>query len=166
MGKKIRTAVYPGTFDPLTNGHVSLVLRGLDVFDEIVVAVALHSPKDPLFDLEHRVCMAKEVFSTYKGVRVAPFEGLLVDYVKEQNAVAILRGMRAVADFEYEFQMALMNRRLERNIQTVFLMTDYKWLYISSTLIKDVARLGGDINGLVPKVVEKELYSKFSQTRP
>jgi pantetheine-phosphate adenylyltransferase len=163
MEKKLKTAVYPGTFDPLTNGHMSLVLRGLDIFDEIVVGVALHSPKDPLFNLEERVKMTRKAFTKYPRVRVEPFEGLLVDYVISQKAVAILRGMRAVADFEYEFQMALMNRRLDRNIQTVFLMTDYKWLYISSTLIKDVARLGGDINGLVPPNIEQDLYRKYGR---
>ncbi|WP_028574510.1 pantetheine-phosphate adenylyltransferase [Desulfonatronovibrio hydrogenovorans] len=161
MGKNIKSAVYPGTFDPLTNGHVSLVLRGLDIFDEIIVAVALHSPKNPLFSLEERVEMASSAFNGRPGVKVEPFEGLLVDYVRTQRAGAILRGMRAVADFEYEFQMALMNRRLDRNIQTVFLMTDYKWLYISSTIIKDVAKLGGDIKGLVPPEVEKKLYQKY-----
>lgn len=161
MEKKLRKAVYPGTFDPLTNGHVSLILRGLDIFDEIIVGVALHSSKNPLFDLDERVDMAREVFKDEERIRVEPFKGLLMDYVREKNAVAILRGMRAVADFEYEFQMALMNRRLDRNIQTVFLMTEYKWLYISSTIIKDVARLGGNINGLVPDSVEKELSKKF-----
>lgn len=163
MGKNLKTAVYPGTFDPLTNGHVSLVKRGLDIFDEIVVGVALHSPKDPLFNLEERVKMTARAFIDQSRVRVEPFEGLLVDYVRSQKAVAILRGMRAVADFEYEFQMALMNRRLDRNIQTAFLMTDYKWLYISSTLIKDVARLGGDIRGLVPPNIEEELLKKFGR---
>ncbi|MFO7728125.1 MAG: pantetheine-phosphate adenylyltransferase [Desulfonatronovibrio sp.] len=161
MGKNIKTAVYPGTFDPFTNGHVSLVMRALDIFDEIIVGVALHTPKVPLFNLEERVWLTRKSFNGDPRIRVEPFEGLLVDYVRKQNAGAILRGMRAVADFEYEFQMALMNRRLDRNIQTVFLMTDYKWLYISSTIIKDVARLGGDIKGLVPAVVEKELYKKF-----
>jgi len=163
MEKNLKTAVYPGTFDPLTNGHVSLVKRGLDIFDEIVIGVALHSPKDPLFNLEERVRMTARAFIDQSRVRVEPFEGLLVDYVRTQKAVAILRGMRAVADFEYEFQMALMNRRLDRNIQTAFLMTDYKWLYISSTLIKDVARLGGDINGLVPPNIEEELLKKFGR---
>ncbi|EFI35655.1 pantetheine-phosphate adenylyltransferase [Desulfonatronospira thiodismutans ASO3-1] len=160
MAKDKLTAVYPGTFDPLTNGHVSLVKRGLDIFDEIVVAVALHSPKNPLFSLQERVDMVQKAFEPFPGVVGEPFEGLLIDYVRRKNAKAILRGMRAVADFEYEFQMALMNRRLDRGIQTIFLMTDYKWLYISSTLIKDVARLGGDITGLVPENVRLELLKK------
>jgi len=156
-------AVYPGTFDPLTNGHVSLVKRGLDIFDEIILAVALQTPKVPLFSLSERVEMASRTFENFDRVLVEPFEGLLIDYVRSKGAKAILRGMRAVADFEYEFQMALMNRRLARNIQTVFLMTDYKWLYISSTLIKDVARLGGDIQGVVPDNVLKGLYRKFGR---
>ncbi|MCA1743960.1 MAG: pantetheine-phosphate adenylyltransferase [Desulfonatronovibrio sp.] len=164
MEKKMRIAVYPGTFDPLTNGHVSLIVRGLDIFDEIIVGVALHSSKNTLFDLDERVQMTREIFEDNHRIRVEPFKGLLMDYVREKKAVAILRGMRAVADFEYEFQMALMNRRLDRNIQTVFLMTEYKWLYISSTIIKDVARLGGNINGLVPLNVEKELNKKFKKS--
>lgn len=163
MENKLKIAVYPGTFDPLTNGHVSLILRGLDIFDEIIVGVALHSSKNPLFDLDERVRMTREVFKNDEKIKVEPFKGLLMDYVREKRAVAILRGMRAVADFEYEFQMALMNRRLDRSIQTVFLMTEYKWLYISSTIIKDVARLGGNIKGLVPANIERELCKKFNQ---
>lgn len=158
-----KIAVYPGTFDPLTNGHVSLVKRGLKIFDEVIVAVALHSPKKPLFSLEERVNLAKEVFASCPKVRVESFSGLLIDYVRQKEAVAILRGLRAVSDFEYEFQMALMNRKLSREIQTVFLMTDYKWLYISSTIVKEVASLGGDINGLVPEVVKKALYLKYGR---
>ncbi len=161
MEKKIHIAIYPGTFDPLTNGHVSLIRRGLDVFGRVVVAIAYHSPKDPVFSLEERVQMAKEVFAEDKRVEVEPFTGLLIDYARKKNASAILRGLRAVSDFEYEFQMALMNRRLERDIQTVFMMTDYKWLYISSTIIKDVAKLGGDIHGLVPDNVEKQLLAHY-----
>ena len=163
MEKSKLIAVYPGTFDPLTNGHISLVKRGLDIFDEIILAVALQTPKVPLFNLSERVEMASRTFDDFDRVEVEPFEGLLIDYVRSKGAKAILRGMRAVADFEYEFQMALMNRRLARNIQTVFLMTDYKWLYISSTLIKDVARLGGDIQGVVPENVLMELYRKFGR---
>ncbi len=161
MDKNKLIAVYPGTFDPLTNGHLSVVKRGLDIFDEIVVAVALHTPKTPLFSLQERVDMADEAFADNPRVWAESFEGLLIDYARSKQAKAILRGMRAVADFEHEFQMALMNRRLDRGIQTIFLMTDYKWLYTSSTLIKDVARLGGDIQGLVPENIRKELYKKF-----
>ncbi len=160
MAKDKLIAVCPGTFDPLTNGHVSLVKRGLDIFDEILVAVALHSPKNPLFSLQERVDMVQKAFEHFPAVTGEPFEGLLIEYVRRKKAKAILRGMRAVADFEHEFQMALMNRRLDREIQTVFLMTDYKWFYISSTLIKDVARLGGDITGLVPENVRLKILKK------
>ncbi|WP_291323267.1 pantetheine-phosphate adenylyltransferase [Desulfonatronospira sp.] len=165
MGKNKLIAVYPGTFDPLTNGHVSLVKRGLEIFDEIVVAVALHTPKQPVFSLQERVDMVRNAFKPFPAVKAEPFEGLLIDYVRSKNAKAILRGMRAVADFEYEFQMALMNRRLDRDIQTIFFMTDYKWLYISSTLIKDVARLGGDITGLVPENIKIELYKHYQEQK-
>ncbi|WP_457570658.1 pantetheine-phosphate adenylyltransferase [Desulfovulcanus sp.] len=163
MGKERRIAIYPGTFDPLTNGHVSLVKRGLNLFDLIIVAIAYDSPKDTLFTLEERVDMAREVFAGRPEVRVESFDGLLIEYARKKHAKAVLRGLRAVSDFEYEFQMALMNRRLDHNIQTVFLMTDYKWLYISSTIIKDVAKLGGDIHGLVPEVVEKKLLERFGR---
>ncbi len=163
MEKDIHIAIYPGTFDPMTNGHVSLIRRGLEIFGRVVVAVAYHSPKDPLFSLEERVAMAREVFSKDKRIIVEPFSGLLIDYAQKKNASAILRGLRAVSDFEHEFQMALMNRRLDREIQTVFMMTDYKWLYISSTIIKDVAKLGGDIHGLVPENVENQLLQKYGK---
>ncbi|MBT8763016.1 pantetheine-phosphate adenylyltransferase [Desulfohalobiaceae bacterium Ax17] len=163
MGKEKRVAIYPGTFDPLTNGHFCLVDRGLDIFDQIIVAVAHDSPKNPLFTLEERVEMAKEVFAGEPRIIVEPFAGLLIDYARKKKAKAILRGLRAVSDFEYEFQMALMNRKLDPMIQTVFLMTDYRWLYISSTIIKDVAKLGGNIHGLVPEVVEKKLLERFGK---
>lgn len=156
------TAIYPGTFDPLTMGHVSLVKRGLDVFDRIVVAVALRTPKKPLFTIEERVVMAAQVFADNPRVEVEAFDGLLVDYAHRRGARAILRGLRAVSDFEFEFQLALMNRKLKRDIQTVFLMTDYKWLYISSTIIKEAAALGGNIKGLVPEAVVPHLYAKFA----
>jgi pantetheine-phosphate adenylyltransferase len=138
-----KVAVYPGTFDPLTNGHVSLIRRGLDIFDRIIVAVAQDTPKIPLFTLEERVAMAAEAFAGEPRVVAEPFAGLLVNYVERKGASAILRGLRAVSDFEYEFQMALMNRRLNRRVQTIFLMTDYKWLYISSTIIKEAAGTAG-----------------------
>lgn len=151
MGQKIeRIAVYPGSFDPFTNGHLSLVRRGLEVFDRVIVAVARDSGKKPMFSLDERVEMIRDVFRGQLRVEVEGFSGLLVDYVPSKGANTILRGMRAVSDFEYEFQMALMNRKLKPSIHTVFMMTDYRWLYISSTIIKDVARLGGEIEGLVP----------------
>ncbi|MDO4767618.1 MAG: pantetheine-phosphate adenylyltransferase [Pseudomonadota bacterium] len=152
MAQRIeRAAVYPGTFDPFTNGHLSIVRRGLEVFDRVVVAVAMDSGKNPLFSLEERVDMIRETFRGQHRVEVEGFSGLLVDYVPGKGANTILRGLRAVSDFEYEFQMALMNRKIKPSIHTVFMMTDYRWLYISSTIIKDVARLGGSIEGLVPE---------------
>jgi pantetheine-phosphate adenylyltransferase len=156
-----KVAVYPGTFDPLTNGHVSLIRRGLDIFDRIIVAVAQDTPKIPLFTLEERVAMAAEAFAGEPRVVAEPFAGLLVNYVERKGASAILRGLRAVSDFEYEFQMALMNRRLNRRVQTIFLMTDYKWLYISSTIIKEAARYGGDVSGLVPENVLSRLSERL-----
>jgi len=159
-----RTAIYPGTFDPLTNGHLSLIRRGRDLFDEIVVAVAAETPKQPLFTLEERVQLAREALGNSKsGIVVEPFDGLLVDYVAKRGARILLRGLRAVSDFEYEFQLALMNRKLRREIQTVFLMTDYQWLYISSTIVKAAASLGGDVHGLVPECVERSLQKKYAR---
>lgn len=158
---KPRIAVYPGTFDPLTYGHVNLVRRGKEIFDAIVVAVADQTSKVPLFSLEERVSMAREALRGDAGITVEPFSGLLVDYAARIGAQAILRGLRAVSDFEYEFQLALMNRRLCRPIQTVFLMTDYRWLYISSTIVKAVAGSGGDVEGLVPANVLQRLRAKY-----
>ncbi|HDQ39594.1 MAG TPA: pantetheine-phosphate adenylyltransferase [Desulfonatronum sp.] len=157
---KKRIAVYPGTFDPLTNGHISLIRRGLEVFDQIIVAVAHDTPKIPMFSLDERVAMINEVFAPEPRVVTEVFEGLLVNYVRSRGARVILRGLRAVSDFEYEFQLALMNRRLDRGLQTMFLMTDYKWLFISSTIIKEAARLNGDVQGLVPEPVLRRLRKK------
>ncbi len=156
------SAIYPGTFDPLTNGHLSLVRRGLDVFDTIVVAVAKDSPKNRMFSLEERQDRAREIFKNDPRVIVESFDGLLVEYARRRGARAILRGLRAVSDFEYEFQMALMNRRMNRTIQTVFLMTDYKGMFLSSTLIKEVVQLGGEVQGLVPDLVLRRLKQKMS----
>lgn len=154
-------AVYPGTFDPLTNGHLSLIRRGSEIFDTVIVAVADNTPKAPLFSHEERVDMAREAVGDAPDILVEPFSGLLVEYVVQRGADVILRGLRAVSDFEYEFQLALMNRRLRREIQTVFLMTDYQWLYISSTIIKAAASHGGDVEGLVPDNVLRRLREKY-----
>jgi pantetheine-phosphate adenylyltransferase len=159
-----RLAVYPGTFDPVTNGHVSLVKRGLKIFESVIFAVAASTPKKTLFTQEERIKLAECAFQDEPGVVVQGFDGLLVDYVEKLGAGAILRGLRAVVDFEYEFQMALMNRRLDRSIETVFLMTDYKWMFLSSTIIKEVASHGGNIKGLVPDSVVSPLYAKFAGT--
>ena len=162
-----RTAIYPGTFDPLTNGHLNLIRRGRELFDKVVVAVAAATPKTPLFTLDERVHLAREgIGDSEPGIVVESFDGLLVDYVVKQDARILLRGLRAVSDFEYEFQLALMNRRLRRDIQTVFLMTDYQWLYISSTIVKTTASLGGNIHGLVPECVERALQEKFARSAP
>jgi pantetheine-phosphate adenylyltransferase len=154
-------AVYPGTFDPLTNGHVSLVRRAAMIFGTVIVAVAGDSHKTPLFSLEERVDITEKVFAHDERVLVEGFNGLLVNYVRSRQATVILRGMRAVSDFEFEFQMALMNRKLDRFIETVFIMTDYKWLYISSTIVKEVAKHGGDIRGMVPELVRERMLEKF-----
>ncbi|MFZ5810496.1 MAG: pantetheine-phosphate adenylyltransferase [Thermodesulfobacteriota bacterium] len=159
-------AIYPGTFDPLTNGHVSLVRRALKIFGTIIVAVAEDSGKKPLFSREERVAIAEAVFEDEPQVMVEGFDGLLVNYVQKRQADVIVRGLRAVSDFEYEFQLALMNRRLKRHIETVFIMTDYRWLYISSTIIKEAVRLGGDIRGLVPRLVLERLCERYGVPIP
>ena len=156
-----KIAVYPGSFDPVTNGHIDIAERGLKLFDKIIVAI-LHNPvKDFLFTVEERVEMLESSFKDYPDITVETFDGLLVDYAASRKAIAILRGMRAVSDFEYEFQLALMNRRLRREIQTVFLMTGLRWIFTSSSIIKEAARFGGDITGMVPPVVNRKLKEKF-----
>lgn len=158
-----RIAIYPGSFDPITNGHLSLVHRGLQIFDKIIVAVGISPDKTGFFTIEERVEIIREVLKDKPGVEVDTFSGLTVEYVKSRGANVIMKGIRAMSDFESEFQMALMNRRLEREIQSVFLMTDYKWFYISSSIIKEVASFGGDISGMVPAVVNQRLKEKFEK---
>jgi len=162
--QRLRLAVYPGTFDPLTNGHISLVRRGLDVFDRVILAIARDTYKTPVFSLGEREEMARDAFAGKSGVVVETFSGLLVDYVQRCGASVILRGLRANSDFEYEFQMALMNRRLKRNIHTMFMMTDYKWLFTSSSIIKQTAEAGGDVQGLVPDMVWQRLKKRYGIT--
>jgi pantetheine-phosphate adenylyltransferase len=156
-----KLAIYPGTFDPITNGHISIINRGLKIFDKLVIALLYNPQKVPLFSLEERILMIRDVLRSVPNVEVDTFDGLLVDYAVRKNANVILRGLRALSDYEYEFQMALMNRKLNRNVQSIFLMTDYKWFYTSSTIIKEAARFGGDISGLVPPMVEEKLREKF-----
>ena len=156
-----RIAIYPGSFDPITNGHINIAERGLKLFDKIIVAI-LHNPiKDFLFTVEERVEMLEVSFTKYPNIEVETFDGLLVDYAAKRESIAILRGMRAVSDFEYEFQLALMNRRLNRDIQTVFLMTSFRWIFTSSSIIKEAARFGGDIKDMVPPIVNQKLKEKF-----
>ena len=161
--KKI--AVYPGSFDPITNGHVDIIKRGLGVFDELIVLIAHNPNKKTLFSVEERVEMIQEVIRDFKNVRVDSFDGLLVEYVKVAGANVILRGLRALSDFEHEFQLALINRRLNRDVETIFLMTGYKWFYISSTIINEAASLGGSVKGLVPEIVNQKLQEKYSSKR-
>jgi pantetheine-phosphate adenylyltransferase len=155
-------AVYPGSFDPLTNGHVDIITRGVRLFDRIIVAIAANAEKAPLFTMDERVEIARGVFKDHRNVEVDTFDGLLVDYMERRHADVIVRGLRAVSDFEFEFQMALMNRRLDEKIETVFMMPAEQYTYISSRLIKEVFALGGRVHGLVPDMVEARLRDKVS----
>jgi pantetheine-phosphate adenylyltransferase len=154
-------AIYPGSFDPVTNGHLDILKRGQKLFDHIVVAVMVNPMKDYLFSAEERKEMLTQSLQEFKNIEIDAYNGLLVEYAAMKNANVILRGMRAVSDFEYEFQMALMNRRMNRNVQTVFLMTGMRWIYTSSSIIKQAARFGGDVSGMVPAVVNRRLREKF-----
>jgi pantetheine-phosphate adenylyltransferase len=153
-------AIYPGSFDPVTNGHLDLIARGARIFDRLVVAVLQNLEKAPLFSARERAEMLREVTREWPNVEVDLFEGLLVDYVRRRSAQVILRGIRAISDYEYEFQMALMNRRLEPNVETVFMMPAEQYIYLSSRLVREVAQLGGPIEGLVPPMVVERLKSK------
>lgn len=159
MNKNI--AIYPGSFDPPTNGHLDLVERGSKIFDELVVAILRNAEKTPLFSLGERRNMLQELTSKFKNVRVDTFDGLTVDYAAKVNASAVLRGIRALSDYEYELQMALMNRKLRPNLETVFMMPAEKYSYLSSRLMREVGRLGGNITGLVPELVEQRLKEKL-----
>ena len=153
-------AVYPGSFDPLTNGHVDIIARGARLFDRIIVAILMNAEKEPLFSTDERVEIARAVFKSHANVEIDTFNGLLVDYVERRHAQVIVRGLRAVSDFEFEFQMALMNQRLDPKIETVFMMPAEQYTYISSRLIKEVFSLGGRVHGLVPELVESRLREK------
>ena len=154
-------AVYPGTFDPLTNGHVGIVKRGLKVFDKVIIVIMNNKSKTPLFTVEERIDILKESLKDLGNVEVAAYDGMVVNYAVQRGANAILRGMRAVSDFEAEFQLAMYNRRLNREIETVFFMTGLRWLFISSSGIKELASFGGKITGMVPEVVERRMKEKF-----
>jgi pantetheine-phosphate adenylyltransferase len=159
--KKI--AIYPGSFDPVTNGHLDIVKRGLKIFDKIIVAIMLNPAKKSLFSIDERIEMLEASMHDFKDhVEFESFNGLTVDYADSRKAHAILRGLRAVSDFDYEFQMALMNRRLNREVQTLFLMTGLRWIFTSSSIIKEAARFGGSIEDMVPQIVNKKIKEKFA----
>ncbi len=161
MNKKI--AIYPGTFDPFTNGHLDLVNRSLMAFDEVIVAIAPSLKKAPLFSLEERVGLIRQSLKNYKRIRIEPFDGLLVDYVRSRKGRIIIRGLRAVSDFEYELQMALMNRQMNPLIETVFMMPSLEYSFLTATIVKEIASLGGPVRELVPAAVEKALLNKFKK---
>ena len=162
-----RIAVYPGSFDPVTNGHLDIVERGLKLFDKIIVTILCNPNKKSLFSVEERLDLLRISLADFNHrVEVDSFDGLLVDYANRCGAHAILRGMRAVSDFEYEFQLALMNRKLNREVQTVFLMTGLRWIFTSSSIIKEAAKFGGDIADMVPPVVHRRLAEKMAQCPP
>jgi len=156
-----RTGICPGTFDPFTNGHLDIVQRSLRIFDEVIIAVASNPRKSPLFDIETRRRLVEESVGHLANVRVEAFDGLLVEYVRKRGGVAIIRGLRAVSDFEYEMQMALMNRRLSTDIETVFMMPSEEYSFLTSTMVKEVASLGGDVKSLVPECVGRALRERF-----
>ncbi|HWW51711.1 MAG TPA: pantetheine-phosphate adenylyltransferase [Verrucomicrobiae bacterium] len=156
------TAVYPGSFDPVTNGHLDLIERGAIIFDRVVVAVTHNLEKDPLFGIQERIEMLEAVTNEWKNVAVEMFDGLLVDYARAKGARVIMRGIRAVSDYEYELQMAMMNRKIEPQIETVFMLPGEPYSYLSSRLVKELARLGGPVKGLVPPLVEERLRAKVS----
>jgi pantetheine-phosphate adenylyltransferase len=155
-------AIYPGSFDPLTNGHLDLIERGSKIFDELVVAILRNSEKSPLFTVEERVEMLKSTTKRFANVSIDTFDGLLVDYVSKQKAGVVLRGIRAISDYEYELQMALMNRKLAPTIETVFMMPADTYSYLSSRIVKEVFQLGGSVRALVPEIVEKRLHQKVN----
>jgi len=154
-------AIYPGTFDPLTNGHMSLIRRGLKLFDSLIIAVGENPSKKPLFDIDERMQHITEAVKGLGNVEVDRFDGLLVNYAQKRGVDAVIRGLRAVSDFEYELQLALMNRKLNRNLETVFLMPALRYIFLSSTIVKEAASFGGDISDLVPPCIKRALDEKF-----
>ena len=157
----MKIAIYPGTFDPITNGHIDVLERSLEIFDKVIVAIAVNSSKKPLFTKEERLEIIKEVLKSYDRVEVDSFDLLLMEYAKDKKATSIIRGLRALSDFEYEFQMALMNRKLYPGASTVFLMPHEKYSFLNSTLIREVSRLNGDVSQFVPEFVRKRLEEKY-----
>jgi pantetheine-phosphate adenylyltransferase len=161
----IRRAIYPGSFDPVTNGHLDVIERARKLFDEVIVAVAHNDQKHPLFSLEERLDLLRATIGKTKNVEIAPLDGLLVDFAVARKATAVIRGLRAISDFEFEFQMALMNRKLEANVETIFLMPKEEYTYLSSRIVKEIARLGGDVSDFVPGRVAKLLRKKLERGR-
>lgn len=161
----MRKVIYPGTFDPVTYGHIDIVKRAIDLFDAVAVTVAINPSKEPLFTVKERVDMLKESLKEYDNVTVESFKGLVVDYAKKVNAIGIIRGLRAVSDFEYEFQMALMNRKLANNITTIFLMPHEKYTYLNSSIVRNLASLNSDVSDFVPPVVQKAFNKKFKNKK-
>jgi pantetheine-phosphate adenylyltransferase len=159
----VRSAIYPGSFDPLTNGHLSLIQRGLKMFDSLIVAIAVNPKKTPLFSVEERRELIKEALGNDPRIEVADFQGLLVDFAKKRGLNVVLRGLRAVSDFEFEFQLANMNRRLSPELETVFMMTGEDYFYISSNLVREVASFGGNVEGTVPPNVLEKLKAKYAK---
>lgn len=164
--QKKRKAVYPGSFDPITNGHVDIIQRGLKIFDSILIAVLENPKKKPLFSSEERVSMIKEIFAGQKNTEAKAFHGLLVEFAKKNNARVVIRGLRAISDFEYEFQMALMNMKLDPEIETFFMMPNLSYSFLSSKMVKEIFMLGGCLKDLVPNQVEKKLREKFKNKHP
>ena len=160
----MKTAVYPGSFDPVTNGHVDVIERALKIFDKVIVAVGDNPGKESTFTIEERVEMLKECTKNLKNIEIDSFSGLLLDYVKNKNSKIIIRGLRAISDFEFEFQRALMNRVVNNEIETIFIMTKEHYVYLNSSIIKEMAMFSGKVNGLVPKIVEEKLREKFNKT--
>ena len=158
----MRRAIYPGSFDPITNGHLDVIQRAAKLFDEVIVAVAFNEEKRSLFPVDERVAMISETAAAFINVRVSRFDGLLVDFARSQGASAVVRGLRAVSDFEFEFQMALMNRKLEPEIETIFMMPAEKYTYLSSRIVKEIGRLGGNVDAFVPVSVAAALRQKFA----
>lgn len=161
----MRKVIYPGTFDPVTNGHIDIIKRATDLFDEVVVTVAKNPIKTELFSVEERIEMLEESLKEYKNITIDSYGGLIVDHAKNIGAVGIIRGLRAVSDFEFEFQMALMNRRLSNGLKTIFLMPHEKYTYLNSTIIRNVAQFDGDINDLVPPIVVRRLKEKYAELK-
>ncbi len=158
----MKIAVYPGSFDPATNGHIDIIKRSGALFDRVIVAVLSNPSKNPIFSVEERVDILKRTCGDIKNVEIDSFSGLLIDYCKSKNANVIVKGLRAVSDFEYELQMAHMNKKLNQEIETVFIMTSSRYSYLSSSLVKEVAQFGGCIRGLVPEIIEKEIYERLN----